>query len=56
VVILVLVGWELMAWRQQPRVDHPTLSYLSNSLLSSHPLRALAFVGWLALGYRLVRR
>lgn len=49
-------GWQLAAWLQQPRDDHPTLSSLANAILDTHPARAAAFVLWLAATFALVRR
>lgn len=48
--------WELQAFLQHPRDEHPTLSSLSNDLLSSYPARASALVLWLAAGIWLARR
>lgn len=53
---VVAVGWELAAYLQHPRADHPTLSSLTNSVLDGHALRAAAFIGWLAVAARLGRR
>jgi hypothetical protein len=48
--------WQLGAYLQHPREDHPTLSSLANGLLDSHPARAAAFVLWLAGAVHLARR
>jgi hypothetical protein len=48
--------WELQAFLQCPRRDHPTLSSLSNEYLESYPARASAFLLWLAAGIWLARR
>ncbi|HEX6596295.1 MAG TPA: hypothetical protein VF045_05135, partial [Acidimicrobiales bacterium] len=48
--------WQLAAYLQHPRTDHPTLSSLTNAVLDSHPARALAFVAWLAAAAALARR
>ncbi|HKY67308.1 MAG TPA: hypothetical protein VJM49_13095, partial [Acidimicrobiales bacterium] len=48
--------WQLAAYLQQPRHDHPTLSSLANAVLDSHAARAGAFVAWLAATAALVRR
>ncbi len=50
------VAWQLAAYLQHPREDHPTLSSLTNALLDSHPARAVAFVLWAALAVELGRR
>ena len=51
-----LAAWELAAYLQHPRHDHPTLSSLADAVLGSHPAQALAFLAWLALGADLARR
>lgn len=51
-----LGAWQLVAYLQQPRDDHPTLSSLTNAFLDSHPARAVAFVLWLAAARELARR
>jgi hypothetical protein len=48
--------WELQAFLQHPRRDHPTLSSLSNELFRSPSSRAVALLLWLALGVWLARR
>lgn len=48
--------WELQAFLQLPRRNHPTLSSLSNDLLQSPSSRAAALLLWLALGAWLARR
>jgi hypothetical protein len=48
--------WELQAFLQDPRRDHPTLSSLSNDLFRSPSSRAVALLLWLALGVWLARR
>ena len=52
----LIVAWELQAFLQHPRQEHPTLSSLSNELLASTPSRAVALLAWLALGAWLARR
>ena len=56
--VLVLFGgaWQLAAYAQHPRRDHPTLSALANGLLDSHPARAAAFVAWAIAMVGLSRR
>ena len=51
-----LAAWQLAAYLQHPRSQHPTLSSLTNALLETHPLRAAAFVAWLVAAARLARR
>lgn len=52
----VAAVWQLAAYVQAPRGDHPTLSSLANAALDSHAARAAAFVAWLAAVMALVRR
>ena len=59
-VWVVLAGaaglWQLQAFVQHPRSEHPTISSLTNDLLQSHPSRAAAMVLWLVAGVWLARR
>ena len=48
--------WELQAFVQHPRSDHPTVSSLTNELLRSHLPRSGAMLVWLAAGWWLARR
>jgi hypothetical protein len=48
--------WQLVAYLQQPRSDHPTLSSLTNALLDSHLPRTAAFALWLLAAIGLSRR
>jgi hypothetical protein len=52
---VAIVGWELSELFSQPRRDHPTLSSITNTLLSTHPSRFLGFLAWLLLGWLMVR-
>lgn len=52
----VLAAWQLAAYLQHPRSEHPTLSSLANAFLGIHAARAMAFVLWLASAARLARR
>jgi len=56
VALAALAGWQLLAYAQHPRSEHPTLSSLTNAALESHTSRALAFTAWLVLAARLARR
>lgn len=56
IVFAVLVGWELAAYFQHPRADHPTLSALVDPVIDWRPARALAFLAWIVLGADLSRR
>ena len=49
-------AWQLAAYLQHPRDDHPTLSSLTNALLDAHPTRAVAFALWVAAAAELGRR
>lgn len=53
---VVTVAWEVLAFVQHPRGDHPTLSSLTNAMLDSQPARAAAFVLWLRAMVELGRR
>ena len=53
---LAVGAWQLAAYVQQPREDHPTLSSLANALLDSQPARAAAFALWLVGAAALGRR
>lgn len=56
VVLIALAVWQLLAYVQQPRSEHPTLSSLSNAALESHTVRALAFTAWLVAASWFARR
>jgi hypothetical protein len=56
IVCALLVGWEVAAYLQHPRADHPTLSALADRVIDWRPARALAFLAWMALGVDLSRR
>jgi hypothetical protein len=49
-------AWQLAAYLQHPRADHPTVSSLANEVLNSHVARAAAFVVWFAAARGLARR
>ena len=53
--VIAIVGWELSELFSQPRQGHPTLSSITNALLSTHPSRFLGFLAWLLLGWLMVR-
>ena len=55
-LLLLLGAWELAAFLQRPRAEHPTLSHLANMVLDDHPVRALAFLIWLLFSMDLSRR
>jgi hypothetical protein len=49
-------SWQLAAYLQSPRDEHPTLSSLANALLETHPARSAAFVVWIVGAILLARR
>lgn len=49
-------AWQLAAYLQHPRSDHPTISSLTNEVLDSHLARAVAFIVWIAAARALARR
>lgn len=51
-----LAAWQLAAYLQQPRREHPTLSSLTGAVLDTHPERTMAFLLWLLAAARLGRR
>lgn len=55
-VALAAGAWQLAAYLQHPREEHPTLSSLANALLDSQPARAVAFTLWLVAAAMLGRR
>ena len=55
-VSLGVVGaWELLCYLRLPRFEHPTFSSLYDTASRSQPLKAALFLGWLALGWAIVR-
>jgi len=48
--------WQLAAYLQGPRDDHPTLSSLANAALGTTAARTVAFVLWLLGAWELARR
>ena len=55
-LVAALAAWQLAAWAQAPRDEHPTLSSLSNAALDARPVRAAAVALWLAGAAWLGRR
>ena len=49
-------AWQLAAYLQHPRVDHPTISSLTNEVLDSHLARAAALIVWIVAARELARR
>ena len=56
VLFTALGGWILAVHFSSPREQYPTLSYLMNGWFEDYPVRVCGFLGWLALGWWLVRR
>ena len=52
----ILATWQLAAYLQEPRSDHPTLSSIANAALDAHLVRALVCAGWLIFAVRLAER
>jgi hypothetical protein len=52
----VAAAWQLAAYVQQPRADHPTLSSLTNAVLDSRATRMVAVVLWIVVARGLARR
>jgi hypothetical protein len=58
-VVVAAGSWELLALFEQPNLrdgsyDHPTLSYLMDTVLASHAGRTVTLALWLLLGYALL--
>jgi hypothetical protein len=55
-LVATMAAWQLAAYLQHPRHDYPTLSSLANTALDPRPVRAAAFLAWLAIAAWLARR
>jgi hypothetical protein len=55
-LVVAGVAWQLAAYFQSPRSDHPTISSMLDAADSYTPLRATVFLGWMVLGVALARR
>ena len=53
---LALAAWQLAAFVQEPRSQHPTLSSMANVVLEPHFVRALACAAWLLVAVKLAER
>lgn len=51
----LIVAWELYCYFELPRYAHPTISSLYDSASSVDAVKAALFLGWLALGWAIVR-
>jgi FtsH-binding integral membrane protein len=56
VLTAAVIAWELVVYLQSPRDAHPTISSMLDALEGHRPLRAVLFIGWIALGRELSRR
>lgn len=56
VLAAVAGAWQLSAYLQEPRHEHPTLSSLANAVLDGQPARAGGFVLWIVAAILLARR
>jgi hypothetical protein len=55
-LFVALLVWELIALFSSPRSDHPTMSYLTDRIMSVHVGRTAVFALWLVLGGALALR
>ncbi len=55
-LFVLLVVWELIAYVGSPRHDHPTLSSIAETVMSTQATRALVFGVWLGVGAALLGR
>jgi hypothetical protein len=53
---VALAAWQLAAFAQHPRHDHPTLSSLTNVALDARVSRTLTFAAWAVAAAWLARR
>jgi hypothetical protein len=56
VLLALMGGWQFLAFVQEPRSQHPTLSSITNAALDSQSIRVVAFAGWLVGAFWLARR
>lgn len=55
-VAAALGAWQLAAFVQSPRDDHPTISALTNAALDGRVVRTSAFAAWILVAAWLGRR
>jgi hypothetical protein len=55
-LLAAFLVWELISYRSSPRVDYPTFSSITDTIMSTHPSRFALFAIWLAVGYGIFRR
>jgi hypothetical protein len=56
VLAALAAAWQLAAYLQHPRDDHPTISSVANAAFGTQAARTAAFVAWLAAAVALARR
>ncbi|SRR5216683_1340313 len=56
ICLIALFEWEAASYQSGSRPWHPTLSLVVGPVLQPHAVRSAAFLGWLLLGWGLVRR
>jgi hypothetical protein len=57
VFVIVFVAWELFNYVVPgSRADHPTFSSITDAMDRFYGLKALLILGWLALGWSIIRR
>jgi hypothetical protein len=54
--ITAAIAWELYSYAASPRGAHPTVSSMLDAFDTSHLGRAIAFAGWLTLGWYVATR
>ncbi len=55
VLVVVLAAWQVAAFVQHPRFQHPTLSSMANVALEPRAVRTVAVALWLVAAARLAR-
>jgi heme A synthase len=55
-LLAALAVWQMQAFLQSPREDHPTISSITNSALETETARTAVCAAWILGAYRLARR
>ncbi|MEX2587112.1 MAG: hypothetical protein WD602_03845 [Actinomycetota bacterium] len=55
-LVVLLTLWVLATFFSHPRSTYPTISSILNGVFDNYALRAAGFMGWLAMGWYLLRR
>ena len=55
-LVALVAAWEVVSFVALPRRDHPTLSSMYDAVSRWQAVKAILVLGWLALGWALVRR